>query len=300
MIFKFLKSFLYSCLCMVLFYSNGLFAEESRIVIMSSLNNEIGQQVLNGFQIAQSKMSRQVKLIQDTGVNISPPPNLVVIMGNQALESAHMRFPDTQQLACLILDKNHIQNSNHETGIVLEHNIKDQLSWYRKFLPQSKRIGVLYSPEHNAKWVKQAELEAKRQGLKLVSIAVNSAHELPASLKAIKRNADAILAIKDPVVYSGKTAKAVLLFTFRNRIPFIGLSKAWVKAGALYALDWDYISLGEQCAGIADSMLSGKTANKIPLQKPEKINLIINMKTATYMKMSIKQSLIDDAAQVFE
>ena len=300
MFFKPLSSLLVFCLCAVLFYSKGLFAEESRIVIMSSLKNEANQQVLNGFQSIRSKMSRKVKLVHDTGSRISPAPGLIVILGNQALESAHKLYPDIQQLACLILDKNHIEKSKHETGIVLQHSIKKQLAWYREFLPRSKRIGVLYSPGYNTKWIRQAELEANRQGLKLVSIAVNSAQELPASLKAIKRNADAILAIKDPVVYSGKTAKAVLLFSFRNRIPFVGLSKTWVKAGALYALDWDYNSIGEQCAGIAVSMLSGKSANKIPLQYPEKIKLVINMRTAKYLKLSVKQSILDEAAQVFE
>jgi putative ABC transport system substrate-binding protein len=51
--------------------------------------------------------------------------------------------------------------------------------------------------------------------------------------------------------------KALLLFSFRHKLPLIGLSEAWVQAGALYALDWDYRELGAFCGRLALRQLPG-------------------------------------------
>ncbi len=67
---------------------------------------------------------------------------------------------------------------------------------------------------------------------------------LPQALANLPNAVDVILAIPDTTVYTQQASKALLLFSFRNRIPLIGLTEAWVKAGALYALEWDYEELG--------------------------------------------------------
>ncbi|MFO0732606.1 MAG: ABC transporter substrate binding protein [Nitrospiraceae bacterium] len=55
------------------------------------------------------------------------------------------------------------------------------------------------------------------------------------------------------------TAEPILLSTFRNKIPLAGLSTSWVKAGALYALDRDYLDIGSQCGEIAGKILGEPT-----------------------------------------
>ena len=141
---------------------------------------------------------------------------------------------------------------------------------------------------------------AVKLNLKIIAVPVKTVKELPSALKVLGRNADSILGIVDKTVYSGKTAKAVLLFSFRNRIPFVGLSKAWVKSGALYALDWDYLALGKQCAGIAVKIIDGKKTSRIETQIPEKRIYLLNLKTAKHMKLNIDQKLIEGASMVYK
>jgi len=281
-------------------YSFSLLAEESRVVILSNNNNSAHQQVVSEFKTSLAQKLPDTKILSDTGVNASPTPKLVLALGRKALDLAKLRFPQTPLLACLAWDNNFFKHNTNTTGIVLQHTIKQQFKWHKRILPHIKRIGILYSPKHNKDWVKRAKTEAKRQGLKLIAIAVNSGQELPASLNAIKRQAGSIMAITDPVVYSRKTAKAVLLFSFRNRLPFIGLSETWAKSGALYALDWDYAALGTQCAKMAGRILTGTKIQQVAPQKPDNSLYIINMKTVKHMKLSIKQKYIDNAARIFK
>ena len=106
--------------------------------------------------------------------------------------------------------------------------------------------------------------------------------------------------VTDQVVLSRQTAEAILLFSFRNRIPFAGLSASWVKAGALYALDRDYTDLGAQCGEMALRVRRGRRASTLPPETPRKILYALNLRTAQRMKLNLPKELIDGAEQVFE
>jgi len=118
-------------------------------------------------------------------------------------------------------------------------------------------------------------------------------------MKNLVGRIDVLWGISDSVVLNKKTARNVLLFSFRNNIPFIGLSSAWVKAGALYALDRDYHDIGVQCAGIAHRIIEGEKADSIPLAAPRLVTFAINRRTAQKMAVSIDKKLINKANKLY-
>jgi len=136
--------------------------------------------------------------------------------------------------------------------------------------------------------------------LEIIGVEIFSARQLQDRLTIIAKNADVLLAIPDQTVYSGRTAKEVLLFSYRNRIPFIGLSSSWVRAGALYALEVDYEHLGRQCARTAKKIIEGSPAGTIPLSSPTKVTYTVNERIRKYHRLEISPDLIDGASKVFE
>jgi putative ABC transport system substrate-binding protein len=128
---------------------------------------------------------------------------------------------------------------------------------------------------------------------------VETPQGLPDALDNLAKDADVLWGVTDQTVLSPETAEPILLFSFRNRIPFAGLSTSWVKAGALYALDRDYTDLGAQCGEIALKILQGARASSLPPVSPRKITYALNLKTAYHMKLDISQALIDGAQEVF-
>ncbi len=134
----------------------------------------------------------------------------------------------------------------------------------------------------------------------MVSIPVKHARELPAGLKKLDRAADVLWAIPDKTVYSGKTLKQVLLSSLRSRIPVVGLSGAWVKAGAFYALDRDYHDLGRQNSVIAKKLLAGTSPGKVTPETPTEVAYSLNLKTARHMKAKISDELVAGAAKVYQ
>jgi putative ABC transport system substrate-binding protein len=97
-----------------------------------------------------------------------------------------------------------------------------------------------------------------------------------------------------------QTAEPILLNTLKSKIPLIGLSSSWVKAGALYALERDYVDIGLQSGELAGKLLSGTSADSLPLAYPRKVTYLLNMKTASLMNLEFPQDLIKGALQVFQ
>ncbi len=227
-------------------------------------------------------------------------PDLVFALGSMGAKRARQLFGDTPLLASLLISTSVLEGSSNSTAILLTPAIREQLNWHKRILPSAKRVGVLYNPENSAAWVKEAATIAPEMNLELVSIPVSAPNQLPAALKALARKADSILGLPDPMVYSNKTAKAILLFSFRNRIPFVGMSQAWVKAGALYSLDVDYENLGRQSATVAQQLLATGAESFHAPHLPEKLVYHLNLKTAKHMKLDLQQQLIAGATLVYE
>ncbi len=140
----------------------------------------------------------------------------------------------------------------------------------------------------------------KKLGVKLVPKPVETPRDIPDALESLANNVDLLWGITDQVVVSPQTAEPILLFSFRNKIPFAGLSTSWVKAGSLYALERDYVDIGAKCGEIAVKILSKTALRTIPVVPPRKVLFSINLKTARTMKIDVSQRISESATQVFQ
>lgn len=137
-------------------------------------------------------------------------------------------------------------------------------------------------------------------GLILYAREVNNPKDLPNALKNIAKNSDVLWGIPDSMVFNAQTAKQILLFSFRNNIPFCGLSPSWVEAGALYSLGWDYTDIGMQGGEITWKILQGNEPKSAPIVSPRTARYFLNLRTARHMKIKISEEIIDHAHQVFK
>lgn len=223
----------------------------------------------------------------------------ILTVGTAAARLALSVAGEAPVVACMIVDKTELGEDVHATGVMLEFPLKTQLEWIRRFVPGSESVGVLYNPDENSDRIKEAQRIAKGLGLRLVPREVHRPQDLPAALESIARDADLLFALTDRTVLSPQTAQAILLFSFRNRMPFSGLSASWVKAGALYSLERDYEDLGGQCAEMLVKVLKGKRPAALPPVTPRKVVYSINLKTAEHLKLRLSPKLVDGAAQLY-
>jgi putative ABC transport system substrate-binding protein len=90
--------------------------------------------------------------------------------------------------------------------------------------------------------------------------------------------------------------KTLLLFSFRHKLPLIGLSETWVHAGALYALDWDYRELGAFCGRLALGQLAG-AGTPAP---PPHLHVYVNQRSARLFRVQWDDSMRQSFDRVVE
>ncbi len=284
-------------------------AEPSIIVVLSSHSAPHYRAMIDGFQAYLRKQGVEVRyeefsLEDKEATQImdrvkAQKASLVYSLGSRATQAALRHIHDRPIVAGLVLSGKELEQTDNATGVILDYPLETQLQWLKRFVPSYTTVGVLYNPAENRQKIAAAKAAAKELGLELLAAEVNSPKELPAALESLLRRVDVLWSVPDRVVFSPKTAKAVLLSSFRNRIPFIGLSSAWVKAGALYALDWDYRDLGAQSGEMALNILRGEKVGAIAPSVPRTVCYSLNLKTARHMKLAIPDALVDSAQHVF-
>jgi putative ABC transport system substrate-binding protein len=285
--------------------------ERTRIVVLTSQDSAPSQALLTGFQQTLRQQGHDAEYefisLQNDATKAPAALNgikqegaaLILTLGTLATRTAVQANFATPLLASLILNTEEIKLAPNATAVTLGFPVETQLQWLHHLLPEQKTVGVLFNPGENVETIRLAQQAAPGLGLTLVPHEVHSPQELPDALERVARRADVLWGISDSVVLTPQTAEPVLLFSFRNRLPFIGLSTSWVKAGALYALDRDYADIGAQCAVFALKILRGERASNLSAQSPRKVQYALNLKTAAHMKIDLPPALINSAHQVF-
>ncbi len=225
-------------------------------------------------------------------------PALIFCAGSLAAEKALKEIADIPVVSTMVVKSADIRRPNG-TGVTLGFSAETQFQWMRRFLPKTKTVGVAFNPRENRDTVEEAAKVAQRMGFKLEAQEVLSPKDLPAALEKLVTTVDVLWGIADNVALNAQTAKLVLLSSFRNRVPFVGPSTAWTKAGALYSLDCDYTDMGAQCAEMAHKILQGASPGSLLPSVPRKIMYSINMKTAGEMALKIPEELARNASTTY-
>ncbi len=287
-------------------------AESGRIVVLSGQDLKPYQEVLAGLQQSLTKQGLSTTIevyplqgnptkthevlsdLKKTGAR------LVVTLGSAATQAAVREVPHLPLLATMIVSAEDIKASPNATAVLLEFPLDTQLQWLRRIIPGAGSVGVLFNPKENQAKINSAVQVAKESGFTLVTQAVETPRALPDALENLSRNVDALWGISDSVVMTPQTAEPILLSTLRNKIPLAGLSASWVKAGALYALDRDYVDIGTQCGELIGKVLGGVGAGSLPPIHPRKVTYAVNLKTAGVMNLELPQEVVRGATHVFQ
>ena len=129
------------------------------------------------------------------------------------------------------------------SAIYLDQPWERQVDFLYALLPDVERVGLLYSPETRLE-VSPLLNSVANHGGSVVAQSVQSADRLFASLEKVLSGSDVLLAIPDSRIYNAASIRNILLTSYRQEVPLIGLSQGYVNAGALAAI----FTLPEQIA----------------------------------------------------
>lgn len=295
----------YMFLCIGL---NSVLAENStHILVITTSGGTPYQEAVTGFKAsfpAQIKVNfTELTLAQAQLLGVQEigriKPELIYALGNNAAQWASEKVTRIPIVVTMLLKDDLLKQSANVTGVSLSYPFKTQFQWLKKFFPQKNTVAILFNPNENAALIKEAKEVSQQTGINLVTIPVGSPKELPFALEQLTNNVEVLLAIHDETVMSANTIKEVLITSFRNKVPLIGLSDNWVKSGAFYALSWDYYDLGKQCADQAQKLLKGSPVGSVHPEHPRKLTYTINAKISEQMNIEVPEDLLKNAKMVF-
>lgn len=174
-----------------------------------------------------------------------------------------------------------------------------RLELLREALPGLKRVGVMWSPVDPSGAVVMSVTEGAARLLKvqLEPLAVNRAEDLSdAFADAKKRAVDAVMILGTPILFPHQTRIAELAAA--ARLPTISAWRRLPEAGGLLSYGPDLIGANRRIAAMIDRILKGAKPVDIPVERPTKFELVINMKAAKSLGLKIPQSVLIRATEV--
>jgi putative tryptophan/tyrosine transport system substrate-binding protein len=168
-------------------------------------------------------------------------------------------------------------------------------------LPQQSSIGMLFNrgSQINAVNVTAADKAARDLGLRLIPAGIRGADDLSSALTMMKReNARGVLVLDEPLFYANR--RKVNDLALRN-----GLAPSWpvrpgVDAGGLISYGVSLPALYRRAASYVEKICQGANPGDLPIEQPTKFELVINLKTAKALGLTIPPSLLLRADHVIE
>jgi len=187
------------------------------------------------------------------------------------------------------------------TGVSAVHAdaIGKRLQLLKELLPKASRIALMVSATSpaTAQYVKEAEVASRTLGIELQILQVRDPGDFEGAFSSAQR-ASALLQVDDAMLTANRLRIADL--ALKNRLPTIsGLSET-VEAGGLMSYGPHYGDLYRRAATLVHKILRGAKPADLPIEQPTKFEMVINLKTAKALGLTIPQSLLLQADQVID
>ncbi len=174
-----------------------------------------------------------------------------------------------------------------------------RLELLKETLPKVIRVAYIWDPRSPALTLIQKEMQAAAQalGLKLQSLEVRNHDELAKAFEsAVSERAGALIV---PAPMFGPYRKELAEFAEKKKLPLIFDTKGPVEeAGALMSYGPDFHDMWRRAATYVDKILKGAKPADLPVEQPTKFELVINLKTAKQLGLTIPQSVLYRADKV--
>jgi putative ABC transport system substrate-binding protein len=174
------------------------------------------------------------------------------------------------------------------------------LKLLKEISPNLRHFAVIYNPETTTgSWLPLVKSVAPGFGLEVNEAAVNNDNEIDGVLGALKTSSDAGVIVL-PGFFTMVHRQRIIDFAGRYRLPAVYWESRFVNDGGLMSYTFSVDPLERQAVAYVDRILKGEMAGDLPVQEATKFELVINLKTAKTLGLTVPPSLLARADKVIE
>jgi putative ABC transport system substrate-binding protein len=251
----------------------------------------------------------QPERIPDLGPQaVSLKPDVIVVLGGDMVPSVKAA---TSTIPIVMLTSNDpveagvvasfARPGGNITGVafVSEETASKRLQFLKQAVPALTRVAVLWSPDHPDGEYRSAEAAARQLGIQLQSLEIRRPADFDGAFETAGRGrAEALMVVSSRFMNSNR--ERILEFAQKRQLPVVSGWGPWVHAGGLMSYGPDLDSLARRAATHVDKLLKGARPADLPVEQPTKFALVINLRTAKALGLTINPSLLGQADQVIE
>jgi putative ABC transport system substrate-binding protein len=173
-----------------------------------------------------------------------------------------------------------------------------RLELFKEMLPTMHRVAVLSDPI-TTEQVEKVDAANRSVGFKLQRVDLRNPPDFKEAFQtAVRSNVEGLFALESSLIY--RERKEIAELALKNRLPTSFAFREYVEAGGLVAYGASFPNMFRRVAEYTDKILRGAKAADLPVEQPTKFELVINMKTAKALGLTIPPSLLLRADQVIE
>jgi putative ABC transport system substrate-binding protein len=166
-------------------------------------------------------------------------------------------------------------------------------------VPSMSRCAVLWNPDHADPEYRYTQRSATAVGVQLQSLNVRRASDFEGAFKAaVDGHAEGLVVVSSRVLFQQR--KEIAEFATRSRIPMAGGWGDWTKDGFLLTYGPNTVDAMRRIPVYIDKILKGASPASLPIERPAKFQLVINLKTAKSLGITIPQSVLLRADEVIQ
>ena len=272
---------------------------------LSELGYVEGRNIAIEYRYAQGQVDRLPSLAAEL---VQLRPNVILAIGgdvapiakrfNQTIPLVFVSSADPEQLG---LVASLSRPGGNATGVTLLQDAlaSKRLELLREAAPQISRVAFLWNPDHPDNEQREAQRAAQALGVQLHLVEVRSSDDFESAFRAANNaGIDSLY-----VVSSRQTVlniKRIVEFATQSRLPLAGGWGAWAKEGGLFSYGPDGVNMARRAANYIDRILKGAKPADLPVEQPAKFELIINLKTAKALGLTVPHSLLSRADELID
>ena len=180
--------------------------------------------------------------------------------------------------------------------------VEKRLQLLKEMVPTATRIAALGNPESDhvfGVYRADAQRAARALGLQLTLVDVSQPRDLDQRFEAlVKGGAQGLLVLTDPMLSA--QARRIAELAAQHRLPAIYWARSFVEAGGLAAYSADYDDLIRRATSYVDKILKGTKPAELPVEQPTRFQLVINLKTAKSLGLTLPPSVLLQADQLIQ
>ena len=185
--------------------------------------------------------------------------------------------------------------------IIMSETMAKSVELLKGTIPALARLAVMWDPAtpSHRPGLKAVEDAGRALGLRVHAVAVRNATEYEAAFTAmVQERAGAVIVLSTPLFMGGTKRLAEL--GLAHKLPTMFGPREHVEAGGLLSYSPDRADLYRRAATYVDRILKGANPAELPVQQAEKFELVVNLRTAKAIGLTIPPSLLARADQIIE